>query len=752
MIFSRLNLIKSALLAVIMVVIYVGPTAKAAEMPAVDESNAYQLQLMTQIFDGQRDFSHSQKAALVRARKGGESYTLMDFGDSSVFIETADQTNASNFENISGIEAEFTYNYDTKTLSGQNQMADYFNKHIRSYLVNNPDLGRDAKWEKTVALRDLNVSGVRGTQVTIALMRDYFTHAGKNYVLLHYQFPAFSYTSASGQDVIQWGEGVAISDPGFGEIYWNASLQRAVATENSGINRPYRYAKTLAATDRAGIPLIDPRKMDVARPYFERFYGATKTGVIGFVDSPAKPDQSPIAMAANLDVMALSIAEGSANESPQISNQYISGNSGNYKPLKPLGARAMTGAQGGSQIVFGADDTDPSLAVYEQTHAVHEQTEEEIAKLDEENATQVQLVTRGGKPPINLQGFGSAPRNFTSSGNGAAASNFGVAQSQTQSTGNTRRPVTMPLQGGAQNTVNLATLRAEQKQRDMERARRVRDGKKNPVTFDPVVWDPPEWEPPEWEPPEWLPPEFEDVLGSIIDFTQFDGSVDDNWLGFASIVAFDYADMSGKIATDLEPYEEFIAKYGLRKLERLALQAGYPNLASALNDWENLVAKANDQGFRRWARQQPVCYMACTNMLGLWTQKLSQLALGDILLDSRALFSTAGLTDVSIGSLLLTIFFRDFALEDGDAIRIIVSQFGREVFNSSFVLTNAGESINILLRPGVASVQITALNTGEIPPNTAAVSIENVTDGDSEQTYSLDEGETAVLRVNTARR
>ena len=206
--------------------------------------------------------------------------------------------------------------------------------------------------------------------------------------------------------------------------------------------------------------------------------------------------------------------------------------------------------------------------------------------------------------------------------------------------------------------------------------------------------------------------------------------------------------MSGTVETDLSKWEEFIALHSLRKLEQLARQAGYPNLASALNDWENLVAKANDSGFRQWSRQQPVCYMACTNIQGLWTQKLSQVALGDLINDSASLFSTGGFTDITVGSLLLTVFFRDFALEDGDAIRIVVTQFGQELFNSSFVLTNAGQTINVPLRPGVAAVTVTALNTGEFPPNTASVSIGNVSDGESEQEFSLDEGEDGTLRVN----
>lgn len=1020
--------------------------AVANEVPGVDESNSYRLQMMTQIFDGQRDFSHSQVAKIARIKKGGESYTLMNFGDGSVFIETPDNTAASNFKNTSGVEAEFKYNYKTKTLSGANQVSGYFNTHVRPYLQGNPALGRDSAWTKTVAMRDMDIAGTRGGQIKIELERDYFSQGSKNYVLLHYKVPAFSYTAPSGEKVIQWGEGVSVSDPGFGEIYWNASLQHAVATTKDGIRRPYRYAKTMAATDVNGTPLIDPRKMDAVQPYFDNFYAPTKTEVMAFEGDGRKPDQSPIRMAANLDVMALSLAEGSANESPQVSGQYGNGSNGNnkgssaastafnvtktglgyadkyaavrtalekysnakdisnfkyteegkdivnalnqlateseklkrkFKTLRNKNARLRAiidiAIENTPEGEFISDKARRTLEQVKENTTQIKQLAQEIEYLGSETSALGKLLkqipaeqaikvmddfgkSKGGKAlavfshVMNLKTTYDAGSNVytaatsdQSSGELKLTRNYGTAGSTFElgldllglAANATTDPVAffsdaIAITSGSvgdiyisakgkldtdayiiktykegsrlrtklfnmkqdkyiqeytdlikqgRNAINdlgdyldqydlnpepwtvnhpnwdpktnnwkvgtrqwkeqqrllekqkqtgkkidwdavnqrfydsfkkdyptaakrtpkpkkrndylfvgsdipdwlldqwerdarkrkakgeldayqskrLEEIRAEQRRRDEERRQRIEDGKNNPITFDPVtweppIWEPPVWEPPEWVPPEWTPPEFDAPIGSIIDFTQFDGSVDDNWLGFASVMAFDYENMSGTVATDLGPYEEFIAKYGLRKLERLALQAGYPNLASALNDWESLVSKANDQGFRQWAGQAPVCYMACVNIQGLWTQKMSQLALGDLISDSRDLFSTGGLSDVSIGSLLLTIFFRDFGLQDNDAIRIVVSQFGREIFNSSFVLTNAGQSISIALRPGVAAVQITAINTGDIPPNTAEIRINGVTQGDEEQRYSLDEGEQAVLRVNTGRR
>jgi hypothetical protein len=1117
MIIQRFNLLRSVSAGLIILSAGLIQIASATANSNVDESNVYRLQLMTQIFDGHRDFSHSQLAAVARVRTGDVAHTLLNFGNSTVVIEKADGLAASYFENTSEIEAEFIYNYATKTLSGQNQAADFFNTHARKYLQDSPELGSDVKWDKLVSLRDLDVAGTKGAQVNIKLTRDYFTHEGKDYVLLHYQVPAFSYTSASGQKVIQWGEGIAVSDPGFGEIYWNASLQRAVATEKDGTKRPYRYAKTLAATDKANIPLIDPRAMDAVRPYFDQFYGQTKTSLIGFVDAKGKPDQTPITMAANLDVMALSLAEGSANQTPQTTSQYTNGNNGTYvadQTASTVGyatkvqaaskieithevletkavdyiknnkiiAERWTNFENESEalaknILTAQDDvleiseaieterkllvkqselastliylektqdgkmaklqtlvSNPNLtpAEYRTLTQLQQEvvsTERRIISVDKQisnignpgiiddllsdlkiaesnlsnldskfttlakeadeiasitilnEAERKVLIDRGvrvskgnftDKLPAGLKNvidskaaklaldFGDellttagdvaniyttlksgynaidAATSDQSSGDLNLVRSYGTAgsvgdlgldigflfwsaatgdvrgtisdgiaitagsvtdiyvslkglrdvnQAVTKSyelqtdlqrkrtkqleerskklqaewdksnaewekeqrnattfdkkadaalqarlkeraalrasklladeqlriaeeklrkrneyirgakqrfedafkpkypTAKPRDPNTQPedkpyvFQGSdipdwllaqwdrddrqRQAKRDLDKYQAEifknrddaRAKRDADRAKRIQSGKENPITFEPVVWTSvfDEVEPVEWssvfDEVSSVVDEFSGFSSSIIDFTQFDGSEDDNWLGFANVMSFKYQNMSGIVETDLSKYKEFIALNGLRKLERLALQAGYPNLASALNDWEYLTDRAADQGFRQWANRAPVCYMACVNIQGLWTQKLSQLALGDLLQDSRDIFSTAGLSDISISGFLFSYLLRDFGLEDGDIVDVVVQQFGRNIFQTQLSLLNAGTSFQVELQPGVASVVITAVNEGQFSPNTAEVRFDNVAGGESVQSYSLRTGETATLRV-----
>lgn len=215
--------------------------------------------------------------------------------------------------------------------------------------------------------------------------------------------------------------------------------------------------------------------------------------------------------------------------------------------------------------------------------------------------------------------------------------------------------------------------------------------------------------------------------------------------------AHDYGLISAQVETSLSQWAEWLATQDVRQLERMALKAGYLNLATALDDAANLMRNANDQGWRKWAMAPPSCngLAGCgPQYLERWSAKRSRLALGDILFADREFFSTGGLSDVSIAALMLMFSIRDFGLEDGDRVSIAVRQFGQSLFSRSLTLTNAGNSFSIPVRKGVVSVNVTALNTGDIPPNTAALTINGVTGGESDQSYSLDEGGGAGLRVS----
>lgn len=214
--------------------------------------------------------------------------------------------------------------------------------------------------------------------------------------------------------------------------------------------------------------------------------------------------------------------------------------------------------------------------------------------------------------------------------------------------------------------------------------------------------------------------------------------------------AFDYTVMVGVIPTDLSRWEEWLATQNVRELERLASLIGYPNLASALADANNLIRQSQDPGYRQWAMQPPSCggYVGCgPSYLERWWAKQAVVALGDILADSRDIFSTGGFSDIGISGFNLAYLLRDHALEDGDIVRIRISQFGHVIYEGQVNLTNAGEVFDLIVGRGVASLEIYAVNEGSASPNTAQITVDNVVRGQATQTYSLSTGETATLRI-----
>lgn len=306
------------------------PTAATAP---VEDSNRYYLQLMMQIFDGKREFAHSQVAGFGRMRQGNESWVMLDFGGGAVVIEEAGETAASGFLNTTGIETGMRYDYATKTLSdGDPSVAAFHNDFVRPQLGRAPALGANAAWTSALTTAQLGFSSLGDAGFKIELRREYFRHEGKDFVLLHYQVPSFTYRS-DGRTIVHWGEGVALTDRSFGQVYWNAMLHRAVANGGTAAMRPYHFTKTLAALDDQGQPLLDPRAIPQIAPHFARLYGAAAPQVMGFVDDSVAADQTPINVAAKIDIMALSLAEDSANQLGEVTSSYLQGLRGDETPL-----------------------------------------------------------------------------------------------------------------------------------------------------------------------------------------------------------------------------------------------------------------------------------------------------------------------------------------------------------------------------------------------------------------------------------
>ena len=90
----------------------------------VEERQSYAVRLMTQVYDGTRDVSHTQMLGIGRARVGNRSLSQFDFGDGSVVITPdAGKLSASRFLNITGREQVMIYNYDDKTVEGDPDLS-----------------------------------------------------------------------------------------------------------------------------------------------------------------------------------------------------------------------------------------------------------------------------------------------------------------------------------------------------------------------------------------------------------------------------------------------------------------------------------------------------------------------------------------------------------------------------------------------------------------------------------------------------
>ncbi|WP_421899414.1 hypothetical protein [Maridesulfovibrio sp.] len=91
-----------------------------------------------------------------------------------------------------------------------------------------------------------------------------------------------------------------------------------------------------------------------------------------------------------------------------------------------------------------------------------------------------------------------------------------------------------------------------------------------------------------------------------------------------------------------------------------------------------------------------------------------------------------------------TMYIWDHGSEDGDKISIFLN--GRTVRGSA-TIGNSKTSVQLMLRQGPNQVLIKALNEGTSSPNTAAIKVMNVVEGNPEQSYNLLTGKTAAMTV-----
>lgn len=820
----------------------------------IREESRYFLQLITQMYDGREDLSHSQVVGLARLREGDRSYSQFDFGDGAVVITGENNLSVGQFANTSPAELELEYDYSTKKVIGNTGQAAFHNKYVRPWLGKAPDLDSNAQWQSSLPISAFGLNGANGGDVKIELSREYFEHNGKPMVLVHYSIPAFAY-DLNGKMIVQWGRGISLTDRSFGQIYINAALHRSAVRENGSVGNPYRYARTMVAANNDGSAMVDYRTVKQLAPYIDKFFSKEAIEVIPTGKVAAVADKRPLVLAQNMDLMALSIGEDGANPAPIVAGAQTSGNRGNESQktnsaltktvndvgtsggsTEGLGARALTmDGEIFADNGFAGTDEDQSLVTNEQVHQaqdgrrgggpndpeelgaraverlVNDRTynpqtqndeywrlrgqgvsDEEIRRIQSQGGSgtgsgNAPPPGAGGPPSVGgPPGIGGPPPGTTppppSSGvdpNSAAAFGFtdplpgggsgGSSDSDGSSTSSSTPLPPLPsgpgnpnntfggqgtgASGAGQGAGSFPESSTSNLSNNATSTLSVSTLTVTPVDFENAELELQDFKNPEFKNPEFKNPEFKNPDFKAPDASQFpetDPGDKDGYPGTGQYPAFDFKDLSLTFNTDLEPYEDWLQTQDLRRLDRLSMQAGFPNFAAAAGAAEYLIRLTRDPKFRQYALSNPACSpsLGCVGTLGEFARRRSLLALGDLLADSRDVFSTGGFSDLGISGFNLAFGLRDFGIQDGDLIDVEVTQFGRTIFTlENHLLLTDGSAFSTNLNSGVATLVVTALNEGTASPNTAEVTVDNVVNGSGDQDFSLMTNQTAILRI-----
>jgi hypothetical protein len=108
---------------------------------------------------------------------------------------------------------------------------------------------------------------------------------------------------------------------------------------------------------------------------------------------------------------------------------------------------------------------------------------------------------------------------------------------------------------------------------------------------------------------------------------------------------------------------------------------------------------------------------------------------------------TSGLSDITVNKTPTTVEIWDHSQEDGDQVQVSLN--GR-VIHSNVTLMHKRFRMVLQLYPGVNRLEFKALNVGtaDIPKNSAAVKVSNVTTGSQSQKWHMDTGQVGVIVVN----
>lgn len=740
----------------------------------------------TEIANGKQVTSVSRDMLVARKRVGDRSLLVYDRQNGAMTVERGGEVAVQPLVNSNGIDASFAYDYATQTFSGDETSARTFNTFFKPVVLQGPKQGVDARWSVATSLAAIGVDRTPG-DLALNLSRRYVQVDGKSAVLFEFEFPAFQYRTPRDEVVIHWGRGFALTDADFSTVYALGTQHRASVMEKGGEMRPVSVRTAMHGVDKAGgwtINLAQAPQVTAAVARVNEVAGEDGgVHLVAAVEDTATVDAFPVMLARYLDMMALAAAEGGANPLP---STYGAGTMPDGGPAG-MGGGLMSGGTLGNPSQFPQIDNSRTETAAERAQRLADENAREqlddpygLRQPTETDTTRVIKHVRvnreaGAQPQTpeeakqELSDLYQKQKDLlvrssvlNSSLRDAAGNLTPGARDEIETDRQRRLEMLRNLERYINNDYDNMPLNPDDKVFIYKKASARDLGLNNFWNDNPWVSETDYGD----TAPTWIDPgsadmaTYRDLVASlqqsIAEITALLDRDADRRSGDASIDAFydnnafDYMSMVGIVETDLSRWGEWLASQDVRELERLAKLAGYPNLASALADAQNLIRQAEDPGYRRWAMQAPSCngLAGCgPSYLERWWMKQSVVALGDILASSRDIFSTGGFSDIGMSGLNLNYLLRDHSLEDGDIVQVKIMQFGRTIYQGQVNLTNLGEVFNQQLGRGVASLEIFAVNEGYSPPNTAQIRVDNVVRGAGTQTYSLRTGETATLRI-----
>lgn len=747
----------------------------AALAQGKDAKDVYFLRSSHEYADGHSTISTSQDIVVARARRGDRSMTIQDFQAGAVTVESANGVIAAPLASQRGVDAASTYDYAGVRASGSGPEVEVFNTYLRPLIARFPAAGNASRWTAQTTLQALGIAGQGPeTPVLINLRREPVTQAGAAFVLIEFDIPAFAYRLGSGETVTHWARGIAVTDKDFAVIQVAATQHRATVIAADGVVRPFAVRTSLHRVAPDGAMALRLESLPEVAAAVRRL-GETRGAPIMALSKDVAAETLPGEVAARLDLASFAIGEGGGNPLP-VTTAPARPNPATALPPGGRQQMATFRAQAG-EVLQANGMSGPDADRLLDAMLAPDPNRELIDRWDEFQAF--------FQPMMHMSANASERRN---DGNPAPSdaiisqlvdiyirqdNSLTIEARLTESRNRfvdkwvaSGKSLDDPeyLEAMAEKTALQEKILNQRYQRMLEHLRiTTEEDSDNSASGNQLV---PGWISDGGNPNaaedealyDMLKAEMERELAeaeAIIKELEEaekrrERGVYDDTDDFFLNNAFDYSRMVGTVATDLSKWGEWLATQNKRELERLALQAGYPNLASALNDAQNILRQSQDTGYRRWAMQPPSCngFAGCgPSYLERWSMKQSIVALGDILNDSRDIFSTGGFSDIGISGLDLDYLLRDHALEDGDIVRVRISQFGRVIYEGEISLTNRGQLFDLGLGKGVASLEIFAVNEGYSPPNTAQITVDNVVRGEGTQTYSLRTGETATLRI-----